>query len=429
MSGAYDTDFCTFASGEHVRGIMWVGLASHQRMRIDIWPVPHHQRAWPRTGKIIAAERLQMRATRKTLRRADDLLAAGLVPRERRAAIEAVTARYALALTADVVELVDRGDAHDPIARQFVPDDAELESRPEEMIDPIGDDAHSPVTGIVHRYPDRVLLKPVHICAAYCRFCFRREAVGRARPLSRAQLDAAIAYIRAHDDIWEVILTGGDPLVLSPRRLGQLVQALGTIEHVKTIRVHSRLPVVAPSRVTPAMVGALKAPGKTTYLVLHANHARELTAKARAACARIIDAGIPMLSQSVLLRGVNDDAAVLGELMRALVECRIKPYYLHHGDLAPGTAHWRTSIEEGQGLMRALRGRLSGLCQPTYVLDIPGGHGKSPIGPTYHASAARETGTARYEVEDFRGRRHAYPPARGASIPGSPGSPVDKAPQ
>src|SRR5215467_13953963 len=289
MSGAYDTDFCTFASGEHVRGIMWVGLASHQRMRIDIWPVPHHQRAWPRTGKIIAAERLEMRAKRKTLRRADDLLAAGLVPRERRAAIEAVTARYALALTADVV-------------------------------DPIGDDAHSPVTGIVHRYPDRVLLKPVHICAAYCRFCFRREAVGRARPLSRAQLDAAIAYIRAHDDIWEVILTGGDPLVLSPRRLGQLVQALGTIEHVKTIRVHSRLPVVAPSRVTPAMVGALKAPGKATYLVLHANHARELTAKARAACARIIDAGIPMLSQSVLLRGVNDDAAVLGELMRALVE-------------------------------------------------------------------------------------------------------------
>jgi lysine 2,3-aminomutase len=238
-----------------------------------------------------------------------------------------------------------------------------------------------------------------------------------------------MAYIRAHDDIWEVILTGGDPLVLSPRRLGQLVQALGTIEHVKIIRVHSRLPVVAPSRVTPAMVGALKVPGKATFVVLHANHARELTAKARAACARLIDAGIPMLSQSVLLRGVNDDAAVLSELMRALVECRIKPYYLHHGDLAPGTAHWRTSIEEGQRLMRALRGHFSGLCQPTYVLDIPGGHGKSPIGPSYLARAARENGAACYEVEDFRGRRHAYPPVRGTTVPVSPGSPVDEAAQ
>jgi lysine 2,3-aminomutase len=177
------------------------------------------------------------------------------------------------------------------------------------------------------------------------------------------------------------------------------------------------------------MVGALKAPGKATYLVLHANHARELTPKARAACARMIDAGIPMLSQSVLLRGVNDDAAVLGELMRALVECRIKPYYLHHGDLAPGTAHWRTSIEEGQGLMRALRGRLSGLCQPTYVLDIPGGHGKSPIGPSYLARAGGENGTARYEVEDFRGRRHTYPPVRGTSVSVSPGLPVDGAAQ
>ncbi len=368
-----------------------------------------------------------MRAKRKALRRADDLLAAGLIPLERRAAIEAVAARYSLALTADIAELIDTADAHDPIARQFVPDDAELESRSEEMVDPIGDDAHSTVKGIVHRYPDRVLLKPVHVCAAYCRFCFRREAVGRARPLSRAQLDAAVAYIRAHNGIWEVILTGGDPLVLSPRRLGQLVQALCTIAHVKIIRVHSRIPVVAPSRVTAAMVGALKAPGKATYVVLHANHARELTASARAACARMIDAGIPMLSQSVLLRGVNDDAAVLGELMRALVECRIKPYYLHHGDLAPGTAHWRTSIEEGQGLMRALRGRLSGLCQPTYVLDIPGGYGKSPIGPSYVARVACENGAARYEVEDFRGGHHTYPPGPGTSVSVSPRLPVDGA--
>ena len=261
----------------------------------------------------------------------------------------------------------------------------------------------------MHRYPDRVLLKLVHVCPVYCRFCFRREMVGpgRRQSLSRAALATALDYIRAHPDIWEVILTGGDPLILSPRRLREVVRALGAIEHVKIVRVHSRVPVVAPDRISPALIRALKAPGKSTYVVLHANHPRELTEQARAACARIVDAGIPMLSQSVLLRGVNDDADTLGALMRAFVENRIKPYYLHHGDLAPGTAHLRTGIEEGQALMRALHGRLSGLCQPAYVLDIPGGHGKSPIGPGY---LERVQGEGGYVIEDFNGGRHAYAP-------------------
>ena len=351
-----------------------------------------------------------MKAARKTLRRPDDLIAAGLLAPERRSEVEAVAARYALALTADLAALINPADPRDPVARQFVPDPAELDARPEEMADPIGDEPHSPVAGIVHRYPDRVLLKPVHVCAAYCRFCFRRETVGRGRPLAREQLDAALGYIRDHGEIWEVILTGGDPLVLAPRRLGEIVKALAAIEHVRIIRVHTRVPVVEPSRVTPALVRALKAPGKATYVVLHTNHVRELTPQARAACARFVDAGIPMLNQSVLLRGVNDDAGVLGDLMRALVECRIKPYYLHHGDLAPGTAHWRTDIEHGRTLMRALHGRLSGLCQPTYVLDIPGGHGKSPVGPSYLVQVGSANGSARYEVEDFNGHRHAYPP-------------------
>jgi lysine 2,3-aminomutase len=351
-----------------------------------------------------------MRAAHRTLRRPSDLVGAGLVPPERRAAIEAVAARYAVAITADVAALIDPADPRDPLARQFVPDPAELDATPQELADPIGDDAHSPVAGIVHRYPDRVLLKPVDVCAVYCRFCFRRETVGRGQALSHAQLAEALDYIRAHSEVWEVILSGGDPLVLAPRRLKEIVDALAAIDHVKVIRVHTRIPVVEPARVAGALVRALQARGKASYVVLHVNHARELTANARAACARLVDAGIPMLSQSVLLRGVNDDAAVLGELMRTLVECRIKPYYLHHGDLAPGTAHWRTGIEEGQALMRALRGRLSGLCQPTYVLDIPGGHGKSPIGPSYLRHVGGSNGTARYEVEDFNGRRHAYPP-------------------
>jgi lysine 2,3-aminomutase len=348
-----------------------------------------------------------MNAAPKTLRHLSELEAAGLSPAGDRAALEKVAAQYAIAITPAIAELIDRADPNDPIARQFVPDAAELGVRPEERADPIGDDAHSPVEGIVHRYPDRVLLKLTHVCAVYCRFCFRREMIGpAAEPLSAQQLDDAMGYIASHPEIWEVVLTGGDPLVLSARRLKQVVSRLAAITHVKVIRVHTRVPVADPARITSEVVRALKAKGKATYVVLHANHARELTDAAREACARLIDAGIPMLSQSVLLAGVNDDPQTLGALMRALVECRIKPYYLHHGDLAPGTSHLRTSIERGQELMRALRGRYSGLCQPAYVLDIPGGHGKSPIGPNYLS----QDEAGRTQIEDFNGALHCYPP-------------------
>ena len=324
--------------------------------------------------------------------------------------LEQVAARYAVAITPVLADLIDAADPHDPIARQFVPDARELDVSEGEDVDPIGDAAHSPVEGVVHRYPDRVLLKLVNACAVYCRFCFRREVVGPGRGgLSGQALAAALDYIRATPQIWEVILTGGDPLVLSPRRLKDVVSQLAAIEHVKVIRVHTRIPVAAPERVDAAMVRALRSP-KATFVVLHANHPRELSREARAAIARFVDAGIPMLSQSVLLRGVNDDVETLGALLRALVECRVKPYYLHHGDLAPGTAHFRTTIADGQSLMRALHGRYSGLCQPAYVLDIPGGYGKSPIGPNYLSADLlnADGGT----VEDFNGQRHAYPPRR-----------------
>jgi lysine 2,3-aminomutase len=348
-----------------------------------------------------------MNAAPKTLRHLSDLTEAGLAPAEKRAVLERVAAQYAVAITPAMAALIDRADARDPVGRQFVPDPAELDDRPEESPDPIGDFAHSPVEGIVHRYPDRALLKLTPVCAVYCRFCFRREMVGPgAKPLTPKQLDAALGYIAAHPEIWEVILSGGDPLVLSARRLRQVIARLSSIGHVKVLRIHTRLPVADPERITPELVRALKARGKATYVVLHTNHARELTPAARTACARLVDAGIPMLSQSVLLAGVNDEPQALGALMRALVECRIKPYYLHHGDLAPGTSHLRTSIERGQELMRALRGRLSGLCQPSYVLDIPGGHGKSPIGPSYLTCEA----TGRYRIEDFHGGVHCYPP-------------------
>jgi lysine 2,3-aminomutase len=348
-----------------------------------------------------------MNVAPKMLRRLSDVEAAGLTTAEQRAALEKVAAQYAIAITPAMESLIDRADSNDPIARQFVPSAAELTTTPEERADPIGDDAHSPLPGIVHRYPDRVLLKLTHVCAVYCRFCFRREMVGPgAEPLTTEQLDAALDYIASRPEIWEVILTGGDPLVLSPRRIKDVMERLAAIDHVKVVRVHTRVPVAEPSRITPALVKALKIKRKATYVVLHANHARELTDAAREACDRFIDLGIPMLSQSVLLKGVNDDPQTLGALMRALVECRIKPYYLHHGDLAPGTSHLRTSIEQGQALMRALRGRYSGLCQPEYVLDIPGGHGKSPIGPNYLTQDA----TGGWRVEDFNGASHCYPP-------------------
>jgi lysine 2,3-aminomutase len=365
-----------------------------------------------------------------TLRQAAELVAHGLAPAAALADLEQVAARYAVAVTPDIAALIDPNDPDDPIARQFIPSAEELVTQANEDADPIGDHSHSPVAGIVHRYPDRVLFKLVHVCAVYCRFCFRREMVGpgKATSLSQDAYRSALDYIRGHAEIWEVILTGGDPLMLSPRRLAEIMADLAAIDHVKIIRLHTRVPVAEPARVSAEMIAALKVEGAVTWVALHANHARELSAQARAACAGLIDAGIPMVSQSVLLRGVNDNAATLEALMRAFVECRIKPYYLHHGDLAPGTAHLRTTLAQGQELMRSLRGRVSGLCQPEYVVDIPGGHGKAPVGPVYLSPAnapppanslsqpnsfsqqREHHAETRYHIADYCGDVHLYPP-------------------
>jgi lysine 2,3-aminomutase len=321
-------------------------------------------------------------------------------------ALAAVAARYATAITPAMERLIDPSDPADPIARQFRPDVRELEASPGERADPIDDAPHTPVPGIVHRYADRCLLKVTHVCPVYCRFCFRREMVGpaNAQALSPAELERAFAYVESCPAIWEVILTGGDPFVLSPRRLEEITARLSAIEHVATIRWHTRVPAVDPDRVTPELVQALKS-HKAVWFALHANHPREVTPAARAAIARLVDAGIPMVSQTVLLKGVNDDPETLEALMRAFVAARVKPYYLHHGDLAPGTAHLRTTIEDGQQLIEALRARASGLCQPNYVLDIPGGACKAPLA----AGSIRRDGQ-RWSVKDHDGRWRAYPP-------------------
>jgi lysine 2,3-aminomutase len=339
--------------------------------------------------------------------RAADLVDAGLAPPERLPDIRRVAEQFAVALTDDVAALIEPGDAADPIAAQFVPDAAELETAPEERADPIGDDAWSPIPGIVHRHRDRVLLKPTLLCPVYCRFCFRRESVGKkAAMLSPRALERAFAYIREHPEIWEVVVTGGDPLLLSPRRVAAIVRILDRIEHVAVIRIHTRVPVVDPRRVRPALAAALDA-GKAVYVVIHANHPRELTPQVREAVLRLVRAGIPVLSQSVLLRGVNDDAAVLEDLFRRLVAMRVKPYYLHQADLARGTAHFRCPVETGQRLVRTLRARASGLCQPTYVLDLPGGFGKVPIAA---GAIVPDPVPGRWVIEDGEGRQHIYPP-------------------
>jgi lysine 2,3-aminomutase len=335
---------------------------------------------------------------------ATQLAAAGLIRQEDATEIARVADAFAVSITPQMHSLIDLMDPADPIAAQFVPSAEEMKWAPEELADPIGDEAHSPVPGIVHRYPDRVLFKLVNVCPVYCRFCFRRETVGASlEGLDEQAIERALAYIESREEIWEVIVSGGDPFALSARRLRAVMQRLEAAAHVGVVRFHTRVPVVKPERIDADLLAALKI-RKAVYVVLHANHVRELSAEARSACAKLIDAGLPMLSQTVLLKGVNASADSLKALFKNLVEMRIKPYYLHHGDLARGTAHFRTSIAAGQELMRSLRGHISGLCQPTYVLDIPGGHGKVPIGPTYLS----EVSDGHYRVCDRLGHSHPY---------------------
>ena len=317
-----------------------------------------------------------------------------------------VAQKYAVAISPTLQALIDPTDPNDPIARQFLPDIAELIETLDERSDPIGDAAHEPVRGLVHRHPDRVLFKAVSRCPVYCRFCFRREMVGpgKSEPLTAKEMAHAFAYIAAHPEIEEVILTGGDPFVMSSRRIGEITQSLAAIAQVKIIRWHTRVPMVDPERVTDDFIAALMAPGATSWVAIHANHAKEFSPAARAALARLAEAGIPLVSQSVLLRGVNDKVETLADLMRAFLQNRVKPYYLHHPDLARGTSHFRLGIEDGLALTRELRARLSGLAQPTYVLDIPGGFGKVPL----DSGNVEKTETG-HRVRDFSGRWHSYP--------------------
>ncbi|MEE2661783.1 MAG: lysine-2,3-aminomutase-like protein [Pseudomonadota bacterium] len=341
--------------------------------------------------------------TPQTLRTSRQLRAANLILENEISAIDAVRAKYTVAIPESVVSLIDQSNPNDPIARQFVPSPAELKVTDDEAQDPIGDLTHSPMPGLVHRYPDRVLLTPTLSCPVYCRYCFRRDRVGRSEGApNRKELDAAIRYIECTLSIREVILTGGDPLSLSDKRLEDILNRVVSIRHIQHVRIHTRFPIVVPKRVTNTLIKALQTK-LPIWLVLHTNHPKELTSEVGMACAKLSNGGVPLLSQSVLLKGVNDDVEVLAELMRSLVRLKIKPYYLHHPDRAQGTAQFRISIETGKKLVKALRGRISGLCQPNYVVDIPGGHGKVLVDSAY-----RSTDGNTWILENFEGRSHKY---------------------
>ena len=336
-----------------------------------------------------------------TLKTPADLASAGLISTADVTALQDVAAKYAIAIPRALQGLMDEPG----VARQFVPTVAELQTAAAELSDPIGDHSHAPVKGVVHRYPDRVLLMPTLACAVYCRFCFRRETVGD-KGLSAAELDAALNYIKSDTRIWEVILTGGDPLILSARRLREIIRALNEIEHVKVLRIHTRVPVAAPETIDAELVNVLKQCAKTLYVGVHCNHPAELTDTVKRALANLADAGIPLLAQTVLLKGVNDNAETLEALFRALVEARVRPYYLHQLDLAPGTSHFRVPLERGRALIQGLRGGLSGIALPTYILDIPGGAGKVPATNSFISPE----GDGSYLVRDNAGEIHTYRP-------------------
>lgn len=321
---------------------------------------------------------------------------------------EQVAKRYVAGTTPHVDGTIKGSVAIDPVAKQYVPQPRELMILPEEHSDPIGDDRHTPVKGIVHRHKDRVLLQLTQMCAVYCRYCFRREKVGPGQNiLSDAEIRATLSYIRNDSDIFEAILTGGDPLILSPRRLDQVFNDLESIPHVQVIRIHSRVPIADPRRISDALCDALNRDAPI-YMVVHINHDQEITPEVESALKRLHDAGCVLLSQSVLLKGVNDSPDTLETLFRKMVHLRVKPYYLHHPDMAPGTSHFRVTIEQGQAIWKTLQARLSGIALPRYMLDIPGGYGKVPIEPGYLESL--ENGC--YHITDPQGQTHRYPPRR-----------------
>ncbi|MCW5558391.1 MAG: KamA family radical SAM protein [Verrucomicrobiae bacterium] len=330
-----------------------------------------------------------------------------LTAEERAGALLAGQSKLALAITPHFFNLIDPADPHCPIRRQVIPRIEETRTAPWEMADPVGEDGHSPVPGLVHRYPDRVLMLVTDRCAAYCRYCTRSRLVSNASGYDfHPDFERQIAYVAAHPEIRDVLLSGGDPLLLSDEKLDHLLGRLRAIPHVEFVRIGSRIPIFLPQRITPALCERLRR-HHPLFVSVHANHPRELTTEVRDALGRLADAGIPLGNQSVLLRHVNDTPEVMRALVQKLLMCRVRPYYLYQCDLIQGSAHLRASVRQGLKVMEHLRGHTTGYAVPQYVIDAPGGGGKVPVNPEYVLSRNHD----RVVIRNYEGRVYEYPEA------------------
>lgn len=313
--------------------------------------------------------------------------------------------RLSLAITPYFFNLIDREDPNCPIRRQVIPRAGEMQLSAEEQLDSLGEDEHSPVSGLVHRYPDRVLFLVTDRCAAYCRYCTRSRLVSNAQDYNfHPEYEQGLRYIEAHTEVRDVLLSGGDPLLLSDRKLEHLISRLRAIEHVEFIRIGSRIPVFLPQRITPELCEIFKKHGPI-WMSIHVNHPKEATAELRDACERLSFAGVPLGNQSVLLKGVNDDADVMKALVHRLLRMRVRPYYLYQMDLITGGAHFKVDVRKGIEIIQALRGHTTGYGVPQYVIDAPGGGGKVPINPEYVEKITDDEVVFR----NFEGRRFSYP--------------------
>ena len=315
--------------------------------------------------------------------------------------------KLAVAITPYFFNLIDPTDENCPVRRQVIPRVEETRTAPWEMSDPCGEDAHSPVPGLVHRYPDRVLFLVTDRCAAYCRYCTRSRLVSNAAGYDfHPQFDQQIDYIRQHPEVRDVLLSGGDPLLFSDGKIEHLLSRLRGIPHVEFLRIGTRIPVFLPQRITPQLCAMLRR-FHPLFLSLHSNHPRELTTEVRDALGRLADAGIPLGNQSVLLKHVNDDASVMKAHVQKLLRCRVKPYYIYQCDLISGSAHLRASVRKGLEIMQALRGHTTGYAVPQFVIDAPGGGGKVPVNPEYVLSRNAD----RVVIRNFEGKVFEYPEA------------------
>jgi lysine 2,3-aminomutase len=330
------------------------------------------------------------------------------------AGLAAAPGLFRVGATPYYASLMDRDNPDCPIRMQVIPSAAEADLAPGELRDPLGEDTHHPAPCIFHKYPDRVLLYVIDRCAIYCRHCNRRRIVGGDAPPARDEVDAGLDYIARTPRIRDVLISGGDPLMLPTARLDGILTRLRAIPHVEIIRLGTRMPVVCPMRIDAELVEALRR-HHPLYVNTHFNHPKEITAEARAACERLVDAGIPVGNQTVLLRGINSSVRCLRALMRALVRMRVRPYYLFQGDPVLGTDHLRTRVEDAIALMDGLRGWMSGMCIPHLVIDAPGGGGKIPIGPAYLTSIGDDA----VMLRNYRGEPVSYPQPRagGCDVP------------